>query len=681
MKYMKNKKTILLISFFVFWVSFASSIVEFSGYDYFLNCKEIRNLSITAEGKVMLGPEISLFYNTEESYIWSLIQDKKSNIYAGTGSEGKIFRITPDGKGKIFFDCEETEILSLALDNQGNLYAGTAPKGIIYKISPAGKGEKFFETNENYVYSMVFDDKGFLYIGTGDKGNIYRIDSKGNGKIIYDSPEPHIVSLVLTQKPKPFLYAGTSGQGLIYKISNLESKPEVMTIYDSAEEEIRSLLIAKDGSIFCGANPGDTKSGISKSNFSEKKKVPGFIPKIYRLSPEGIVKQSWSALGGLDSVIFAMQTSGKEILVGTGNNGRIYQLDQEEISKGLGTLLLTINEPQVTVFGPSSTGSVLIGTGNPGKIYRLKTDMKQEGWIITEPFDSKTISEWGKLIAEAEIPSGTSIEWQTRSGNSENPDETWSEFQSLTADGDIQSPSARFLQRKAIFNSNQNQTPILSRVKISYLSTNLAPVVFSVEINQDGEESDDIIKPAGPSLRRQDRKITWTAFDPNGDSMRFSLYYKGAEEKEWKLLSSDLKEKNYILDSEMLPDGKYQTKVVASDKPSQPFGSELSGERTSDWFEIDNTSPRVTDIKAEPKQKKYLITFSVSDQSSIIKNCEYSFNASKWQALSPKDKIFDTKSEAFSFEIELGAGENTIVIRAYDAFKNIGSGKIVVRVK
>lgn len=678
MKYMINKKIIFCIPFFIFLISFASSIEEFSGYNYFLNSKEIRNLSITAEGKVRLGPEISLFYNTEESYIWSLIQDKKGNIYAGTGSEGKIFRIMPDGKGKIFFDCEETEILSLALDQQGNLYAGTAPKGIIYKINPAGKGDKFFETNENYVYAMVFDDKGFLYIGTGDKGNIYRIDSKGNGKIIYDSAEPHIVSLVLTQKPKPILYAGTSGEGLIYKISNLESKPEVMTIYDSAEEEIRTLFIAKDGSIFCGANPGYTKSGISKSNFSEKKKVPGFIPKIYQLSPEGIVKQSWQSS---DSVIFAMQTSGKEILIGTGNNGRIYQLDQQGISKGLGTLLLTINEPQVTVFGPNSTGSVLIGTGNPGKIYRLKTEMKQEGWIITEPFDSKTISEWGKLITEAEIPSGTSIKWQTRSGNSENPDETWSEFHSLTTNGDIQSPSARFLQWKAIFNSNQNQTPILSAVKISYLSTNLAPVVYSVEINQDGEESDEIIKPAGPSLRRQDRKIFWTAFDPNGDSMRFSLYYKGIEEKEWKLLSSDLKEKSYILDSEMLPDGKYQVKVVASDKPSQPFGAELSGERISDWFEIDNTSPQVIDIKAEPKQKKYSITFSVTDQSSIIKNCEYSFNASKWQALSPKDKIFDTKSEAFSFEIELGAGENTIVIRAYDAFKNIGSGKIVVRVK
>lgn len=675
-----HQKIILYFLSLTFCFLSASSIQKFSGYDDFLNSTEIRNISITAEGKILLGPSPSLIYNTEEPYVWSLVYDQKGNIFSGTGSDGKIFRINQNGKGEIFFDSEETEILSLALDQQGNLFAGTAPKGIVYKISPEGKAKKFFETNENYVFSLVFDDKGLLYIGSGDKGNIYRIDKDGNGKIIFDSPEPHITALVFSLKPKPTLFAGSSGQGLIYKIVNPASNPELMTIYDAAEEEIRALLIDNQGNIFGAANAGSAKPIIQKAEFPDITKSGSFIPKIYRLNSDGLVKQSWQSA---DSVIFALQAYGKEILVGTGNSGRIYRLNKEGISKGLGTLSLTMQEPQATVFGSGPAGSILIGTGNPGKIYRLKPDISKEGWLIAKPFDAKTISRWGKLNYEGETPAGTNIEFQTRSGNSENPDENWSQFQPLAGNTDIQNPTARFLQWKVTLNSNTNTTtPVLSSISVSYLPTNLPPAVYSVEIMQEGSESDDILKPPGPSLSRQDRRINWTAFDPNGDSLVFNLYYKGIEEKDWKPLKMDLKDKNYVLDGEMLPDGKYQVKVTASDKPSQPLGSELSGEIISDPFEIDNAPPRVSDLTASHKEKRtYLIAFKVADQNSIIKSCEYSINASDWQDLSPTDKIFDTKTENFSFETELSMGENTIIVHTTDALKNVGSGKIVVNVK
>ncbi|MDH5683106.1 MAG: hypothetical protein OEZ20_01365 [candidate division WOR-3 bacterium] len=658
---------------------FASSIQEFSGYDNFLRSSEIHNLSITADGTVKLGPELSLLYNTGESSVWALVSDRKGNIFAGTGSDGKIFRIK-GGKAELFFDAEETEILSLALDRQDNLYAGTAPKGIVYKISPIGKAMKFFETDETYIFALVFDDKGFLYIGTGDKGNIYRVDAQGKGRLIYDSPESHITSLAYSSKPKSILFAGSSGQGLVYKISNLEDKPEVMTIYDASEEEIRALLIHDKGDIYCGANPGYSKPGPQKLDISDVAKPVGLVPKIYQLTADGLVKQFWSSS---DSVIFALYSYGNEILAGTGNTGRIYQLDKEATGKGLGTLFLTTSEPQITTFSSGPAGSILIGTGNPGQVYLLKSNLNKEGRIISKPFDSKTQSEWGKLSSETEMPSGTSIEFQTRSGNSENPDETWSQFSSITDKSDIKSPSARFLQWQATFASNANtKTPALASVKISFLETNLAPVVYSVEVMKEGSDSEEPLKPKGLSLRRQDRKITWTAFDPNGDSLTFDLYYKGIEEKDWKLLKSNLRDKSYILDGEILPDGKYQIKIVASDKPNQPLGLELTGVRISDWFEIDNTPPKVTKIAAKLKpRQKYLITFAVSDQNSIIKSCEYSINASDWRALSPSDKIFDTKTENFAFEIELSPGENVIVMRAADVLMNVGSDKIIINVK
>lgn len=665
---------------FSFYSAFAA-IQQFAGYDNFINSAELFNITVTTEGKLRLGPKTSLIFDTQEPYVWSLTSDQTGNVFIGTGSDGKIFRInlTQGNKGEIIFDSEETEILCLTCDGQGNLYAGTAPNGLVYKISPNGRIQKFFETNESYVFSLVFDDKGYLYLGSGDKGNIYRIDQQGKGKIIFDASQPHITTLAFSSKPQPTLFAGSAGQGLIYKITNPASEPMVMTIYDAPEDETRAILIADEGDLYCAFNPNLTKLTLGETQ-TDIPKPAEQTPKLYQLTSDGLVKQSWQSS---DSLIFVLQKHHQEILVGTGNSGKVYLLDKAKKGKGLGSLALVMEEPQITALCLAPSDGILIGTSNPGRVYQLKSEISNQGWVISRPFDSKSLSEWGRLSFEAEIPSGCNIEFQTRSGNSEKPDETWSKFQPISENGAIQSPRARFLQWQAIFSSNGNlETPILSNVKISFLPTNLAPAVYTVEISQEDSNSDELLKSFNPSLRRQDRKITWRAFDPNGDSLVFDLYFKGIEEKEWKLLKSDLSDKSYILDGELLPDGKYQVKVVASDKLSQPVNLALKGERESAPFDIDNTPPRVFDITANFQQKsRYLITFKVTDQSSIIKHCEYSINATGWQALAPEDKIFDSKTENFVFVTELSPGENTIVIRAADNQKNIGSGKIVVKVK
>ena len=81
-----------------------------------------KDVSITSRGKVILASKVDNFFEeTEEIYIWCLAEDSKGNIYAGTGNQGKIYQITPDGQSSLFYDSPEVSILSLAVDANDTL--------------------------------------------------------------------------------------------------------------------------------------------------------------------------------------------------------------------------------------------------------------------------------------------------------------------------------------------------------------------------------------------------------------------------------------------------------------------------------------------------------------------------------------------------------------------------------
>ena len=82
------------------------------------------------------------------------------------------------------------------------------------------------------------------------------------------------------------------------------------------------------------------------------------------------------------------------------------------------------------------------------------------------------------LAAAVEQPAGTAIGLETRTGNTPTPDASWSDYQAVGAGGAIQSPSARYIQYRALLStSDRHVTPSLLRTDLIYDIDRNGPVV------------------------------------------------------------------------------------------------------------------------------------------------------------------------------------------------------------
>jgi hypothetical protein len=174
--------------------------------------------------------------------------------------------------------------------------------------------------------------------------------------------------------------------------------------------------------------------------------------------------------------------------------------------------------------------------------------------------------------------------------------------------------------------------------------------------------------------------VSWKASDPNGDALLYNLYFRGKGEENWKELKKGIKGTSYSWDSLTFPDGIYLIKLTVSDSPDNPPAYALTDEKVSRPFLIDNTRPRVKNLKTTLSGKVATVRGKAVDNFSLIKGIAYSVDGGAWISIYPLDKIFDSLSEPFQFTTAaLSPGEHTIVIKVTDESGNIGAAKTIIR--
>ena len=633
---------------------------------------DLENVSTTSDGDVLLSPLVEKLVDVDELYVWALTVDDSGNLYAGTGNEGKVYRINETGEISLLVDLPELEVQSLVVDERGNVYAGTSPKAIIYKISPDGEATTYCDLPDCHIWCLVFDTEGNLFAGTGNEGRIYRITPDGKEHSFYESNQSHI--LCLTRDGDDNFYAGSEPDGIVYRLT---PEGEVSVLYDADETEIHTLALDSDGNLYAGTAGNAVPSG--ENNVRPGEKVSGessgeaVSNSVYRISPSGYITRLFTSGYLILSIIPDMSGN---IYIGTGNEGMMYRVSDD---KKVQTILKSEDLQILSMVWEEE--KLYFATGNMGRIYSLADCYSQEGFFTSSVHDTHFMSHWGNISWSETLAKGTAILFQTRSGNTEKPDDTWSQWSESYRDSSgekIESPKGRFIQYRAHLKARLSSlSPVLHDVTIRYLAANQPPEIKSVRIEgyktgvrkadeEDGREM----------LNKGEEMATWEAEDPNGDTLLYSLFYRGKEEENWKKMEEDIGENSYRWDTVAFPDGYYLLKVVATDKPDNPAEKALTFERISEPFLIDNTPPKVSEFRVVDKNT---IVGVASDDTSRISRIEYSLDGEDWIHIFPEDDIFDSKNETFEFTLSsLSSGEHTVVVKAIDSEGNVGAGKIVL---
>ncbi len=698
-----------------------------------------RGVAIGSDGLLSAGLPVETVAQLNAADVWAAASDAAGNAYIATGSPAQVVRVAPDGKQTVLFTSKDVSVQALAAAPDGTLYAATLPSAKVFRLDPRA-GKPLDETTApvvfdaaltsekpKYVWAMLLDPQGRLLIGAGAPGTVYRTAATPGSKadVLFASDEPHIRTLAWAQDGS--LLAGSDGTGLVYRIDVGASpvrKPYVL--FEAPKREITALATGAGGQLYVAAvgekgrntslpslqaggagagggsitvtvvQPGSTQSVTNNTAVPDGSEVY-LLPADAAQAPRRI----WA---GHDDVVYALHPTAAGLLAATGNRGRIYRLQDD----GSYADVAHAEAGQVTGFIAAPGNALYLPAANTGKLLRMGLVPALNGTLISDVFDATQVSLWGRAELTGDSAAGT-YRLETRTGNIDNPVRGWSDWRPVDAATQaIGQASEQVRARYAQWRLTLQAAARVQQVALNYLPANAAPEVDEIlvapgtrvnaattqvsypqqttlnfasqggaAVNIDGNSA---AAPLGAIRDKTAVTARWAAHDDNGDELRFAVYYRRPEETTWRLLKENLTERYLSFDANLLPDGPYRLRVVATDAPSHAAGQALTGERTSDLFLLATATPQVSGLTMQPATTGLHVTATATGSRVPIARAEYSLDAGPWQYVEPVGRISDALREQYDFAVPLGAGASpgghVLTLRAFDRYDNEGSAKV-----
>jgi hypothetical protein len=655
---------------------------------------------VSSDGSVELGRQLSALANLEVGHVWSMARQPDGAILAGTGSPGRVIRILADGQVQSLHESRDQQIFALAVAPDGSIYYGSSPSGEVFRYSPAGEVSAVFETEETYIWGLTIDAAGTLLVATGPKGRLYRVDAQGKGEIFFEAKQQHLLSMVRGKDGS--VYLGTSTDGLIYRV---DAEGKGFVLYDAPQADVQTLLLDDAGNLYAGTGTPDRPNfpmpsarlwsptraiaGLTLSAFFAPPLVPvadnpapapapGPAPRsaprsnvagagensVFRIAVDGQVDEVFRE----KCLVLSLGLQEGRLLIGTGLEGRLYAVDpQTRIRQSLARLA----SGQVQAMLALPDGGIVLGTGTPGQLWRVDPRYAAKGVMESVVLDAKLQARWGQGSSSAQIPPGSRLLLEYRSGNVEKPDETWSAWST-----DARTlPLSRFLQYRATIESTEGrESPKLRSHSLYYSTLNKPPLIDTVDVPQ--------LARAPIADGANKIEIKWSASDPNGDRLVYDLEVRKEDWPDWVSIAKEVSETSFKWDPAAFPSGTYRFRVSASDAPSNRQGEKTSSVKESEPFALDRESPAVTIVSVKQIGRKLEIgTVGKDDQTRLVA-AGYSLDGIDWWPLFPDDGLFDASEEGITFQTgELPPNTYLVLVRYRDSAGHSGVADKVVRVE
>lgn len=640
------------------------SLDDFKGGDF-------AGASVDSNGNLRAGLALGATPLKDAQSVWSSVVLPDGAVLLGTGNEGKVYKVS-NGQVSVAATTGQMAASAMAIAWGGDVIVGTFPEGKLFKL-PGGKGDgkdaaKFADLPDTEdVWALAFDPKAkVLYAGTGPEGKVYRIDQSGKAQVYFDSDEGHIVSLALDASGA--LYAGSNGKALLYKLT---APGRATIVHDFDGDDVKAIAVAGDGSVFAIANDYPEAFAPPKRNKTAATGPTGSKPgkpgkgELYRFGKDGVAEKM---LDDKDThyVTLALGDDGQPY-VGTGAEGRVYTVDATHLSR----LVADTEGRQVGALVMSGKKKFL-ATSDPAAFHEVKGTGGADAVWTSKVLDAGLRATFGRLTWRSE----GQVEMETRSGNTETPDTSWSAWSKpLTAPGDVSSPAGRYVQMRARFKDGK---AVVREVVLSFVTDNARAIVTSIDAvaksKPRGSLKTGVVASGADVPKAQPTiKISWKTDNPDQDELRYRLHYRIDGQQTWRSVlkpGEKLTRADYDWDVSALPEGTYRIKVEATDEMANPPDKVTSHSLESSTVIVDTTAPVFKALSIQGRQLKGQIV----DGIGPIARIEVSIAGSdEWRPLAPSDGVFDEPDEPFDADVAalVPAGSHLLAVRAYDAAGNV----------
>lgn len=619
------------------------------------------------------GAATELFTATEPE-VFAVWADPDGTVFAGTSPRGKVYRIAK-GKSEVYFDPGATYIWALARAADGSLLVATGTEGKLFRVTGAGQGKLLYDADDTHLRSLELLPGGDVMIGTAGEGLILRLGKDGTARTVYDAAEPEVVALASAPDGTTYAAVVSSESSLV----DLSKDAAAAAAGGGKPGEPKATVTVEAGDQPTGTRrPGDT----------------GPRSEILKISPAGVVEVLWAFA---EETAYDLLWRDGSLWIGTGVDGKLFRwsdnqmmlekdVDDRQIVALLPALAPGDAGPAFATTNASALYRVTAGTERKGTYTSGVLDAGQAARFGTFRWEGETpggsslrFSFRSGLSAQ---PDRTWSAWTEARPGSEIP-----------LDG---VPRGRYVQWRAEMAGDGKASPRLWESELSYRQENLSPRIQGLAALEPGQilvpanfnPSNQVYEPAHPNKegifttpgapadeddsgrtkplwKKGYRTLRWNAADPNGDDLAYTLSFRPAgSDGAWLTMASGLEDNYYSFDATALPDGVFRFKLTASDAPSNDEGGALAADRISDPVVIDNAPPALIKVDRDGAR----LRATVSDAASPLRTAEFSVDAKEWKPVRALDGLLDGKTETLLIDpAEAGTGT--------DAGTDAGKGK------
>ncbi|MBN1880424.1 hypothetical protein JW823_09970 [bacterium] len=658
-------------------------------------------VSIDPDGRIRLaGSLTSVWKSDEDSACWTVATSQET-IFMSTANDGKIYRYLK-GRTDLLFDSPEVGILSLLPSPGNSLLAGSAPDGLIYSVSETGHTHVFARTDTVYVWDLIRLQDGNILAATGLPASVKRFDPSGRLLETIDIKADHVRAMA--PGTDGGIWLGTANPARIYFLNN----SDLQLVHEAAAAEISTMAADSTGLWFATvASPAINYSDSERPDKLNPRKPDTSQPaeqnSVWRIDETRTVCEYWTTAW---VPIFDMTIMDNKPYIVCGGEGFLIRID----GIGRGAIMAVRRQEPLTCLSTDSRGVIWAGAATTAELYQYDTTPESSGTLDSMVIDAGASAAWGRIRLEGDAVSAESVQMETRTGNSPEPDSEWSEWAVTGKQLAVTSPPGRYLQWRMTLTQSGNRQPVIDAVIISMKTGNRPPFIKNVQVypvvkgeivEQPGRGrmfqqtmpdglrveyflpnsvANGLSKGMWMQLRGM-RTIIWDAGDPDNDLLEYMVEIAVRDrESDWFLLENNVTQPMLSFDSTAFSDGFYRIRIQASDKPSNPYGEYLTAECLSNVFDIDNSPPIFEDLSVAEKSGRtgeawnIRITGNASDNGSRINRLEYSIDSHEWVVFSPCDGMPDQSLEPFDLHLKGSASQpcpSQVFLRVTDSQENV----------